>query len=183
VRIPTPAGGTSAPIAALLLRRRSVEVDSFYLGTAPAPALLLTALNLRQGAVTASFSDVFYRANSSQPLLQLYYLTSARQTPNSVYYSREASVVTSTRQELAAQVGGLLAYPNPSTGTLTLAAGNGSRQPVRLTVRDGLGRTCATAMAHTGETTGVLAGLSAGLYLVETEAATGARSTVRVAVQ
>ena len=56
VRIPTASGAASAPYAALLLRHRAVEVDSFYLGTVPAPALLLAALNLTQGATTYGFS-------------------------------------------------------------------------------------------------------------------------------
>jgi len=184
VRIPTATGTASAPYPALLLRRRMVEVDSFYLGTAPAPALLLAALNLQQGATTYNFSDAFFRANSSQPLLNLNYPTSARVAPNAISYSRETTVVASTRPELAAQVGGLFAYPNPSDGgALTLAAGNGSRQAVRLTVRDLVGRTCAQASAYTGEPTSVLAGRPAGVYLVEVEAASQARSTVRVTVE
>jgi hypothetical protein len=184
VRIPTATGTASAPYPALLLRRRMVEVDSFYLGTAPAPALLLAALNLQQGAATYSFSDDFFRASSSQPLLTLSYPTSARQSISAVYYSREATVVAGTRPELAAQVGGLFAYPNPGNGrSLTLAAGNGSRQALRLTVRDLLGRACARAVAYTGEPSAALAGLPAGVYLVEAEAASGARGTVRVTVE
>ncbi|MBO2009233.1 T9SS type A sorting domain-containing protein [Hymenobacter negativus] len=184
VRIPTATGTASAPYPALLLRRRVVEVDSFYLGTAPAPALLLAALNLQQGATTYNISDDFYRANSSQPLLSLGYPTSARVAPNAVYYSRETTVVAGTQPELAAQVGGLVAYPNPGNGrTLTLGAGNGSRQAVQLTVRDLVGRTCAQASAYTGEPTSALTGLPAGVYLVEAEATNRARSTVRVTVE
>jgi hypothetical protein len=184
VRIPTASGAASAPYPALLLRRRMVEVDSFYLGTVPAPALLLAALNLQQGATYYNFNDAFYRANSSQPLLSLAYPTSARSAPSAVSYSREASVIASTRPELAAEVGGLFVYPNPSNGhRLTLAAGNGSRQAVRLTVRDLAGRVCATASAYTGEPADALAGLPAGLYLLEAEAANRACSTVRVTVE
>lgn len=184
LRIPTAAGTASAPYPALLLRRRVVEVDSFYLGTAPAPAFLLAALNLQQGAATYSFSDDFFRANSSQPLLSLTYPTSARVAPSNVSYSRETTVVASTRPELSAQVGGLFAYPNPNNGrALTLAAGNGSRQAIRLTVRDLLGRACARAAAYTGEPSAALAGLPVGVYLVEAEAASGSHGTVRVTVE
>jgi hypothetical protein len=184
VRIPTSTGTASPLIAALLLRRRAIEVDSFYIGNQPAPALLLAALGITQGATTVSYSDALYRSGSSQPLLSLGYPSSARTAPNAVSFSREASLVTSTRSELATQVGGLRAFPSPSAdGSLTIAAGNGSRQAVRLTVRDMLGRAFATTPAYTGEPTAVLAGLHTGLYLVEVEAASGARSTVRVAVE
>ncbi|MDB5268608.1 MAG: hypothetical protein JWP58_1648 [Hymenobacter sp.] len=180
MRIPTPTGA-SAPIPVLMRRHRLVEVDSFYLGGQPAPAALLQVLGVQQGAVSGEYSDSFYRAGSSQSLISFGYTSATYQTLQGAAYSREASVVTASRAALAAELGGLSAYPNPlAQGPLTLWAGNGSRQPLRLTVRDGLGRALATAPATTGQPTAVLDGLPAGTYLLEVEGATGTRSTVRV---
>jgi hypothetical protein len=179
LRVPTTTGG-SAATPVLLLRRRMVEVDSFYLAGQPAPALLLTALGLQQGAAIRNYSDAFYRANSSQAMAQFYYTAANYQTLQSVSYSREASLLA-TKPSLAAAVGGLSAFPNPLAGSpLTIAAGNGSRQAVSLTVRDVLGRRQAVAAARTGESTTVLDGLPAGIYLLEVASLDGARSTLRI---
>ncbi|MBO2012487.1 T9SS type A sorting domain-containing protein [Hymenobacter negativus] len=180
MRIPTSAGVSTA-IPVLMRRQRSIEVDSFYLGGQPAPAALLQVLGVQQGVVSSDYSDNFYRAGSSQSLAEFGYTSATYQTLNAVVYSREASVLTATRNALATELGGLNAYPNPlANGPLTLVAGNASRQPLRLTVRDVLGRPLATATAITGESTTILNGLPAGTYLLEAEGAAGARSTVRV---
>jgi hypothetical protein len=180
VRIPAGTGATAA-IPALLQRTRIVEVDSFYLAGQPAPAALLGALGVQQGATFGVNFDNFYRANSGQAVLEFDYTNATFQTLSFVYYSREANLPLTARTALATELGGLRAYPNPvGHGPLTLAAGNGRREPLRLTVRDVLGRALATATATTGQPTAVLDGLPAGTYLLEAEGANGARSTVRV---
>jgi hypothetical protein len=180
VRIPASTGATAA-IPVLMQRTRIAEVDSFYLGGQPAPAVLLAALGVQQGATTGVYYDSFFRANSGQAVLEFDYTSATFQTLSAAYYSREANLPLTVRPALAPALGGLSAFPNPvGQGPLTLAAGNGSREPLRLTVRDVLGRALTTAAATTGQPTGVLDGLPAGTYLLEAEGANGARSTLRV---
>ena len=63
-------------------------------------------------------------------------------------------------------------------GPLTLSTDNGCHEPLRLTVRDVLGRALATAPAATNEPI-IFNNLPAGTYLLKAEGATGARNTVR----
>jgi hypothetical protein len=181
LRIPV-AGGTSSS-QVLLVRTRVMEVDSFYLGGQPAPALLLGVLGVTQGAASGSYYDRFYRAGSSQAMLEFDYTSATYQALQSIYFSREATLLAA-RPSLAAAVGGLAAYPNPLTqGPLLLAAGNGSQAAVTLTVRDALGRQLATGRGQLGQPTTLLAGLPQGSYLLEIATADGQRAMQRVAVQ
>ena len=180
-RVPVAGNATgSGAIPVLQVRMSSVQQDSVYLNGSPAPAALLQALGITQGNIRRLYQDDFRRQGSTQPVLSLYYGNQQFGTPTSASYSTEATLLA-TRNTLAPALGGLLAYPNPVTnGPLTLAAGNGSRQPLHLTVRDVLGRPLATADITTGERTTVLAGLPAGVYLLEATGANGARGTLRV---
>ncbi|MBO2010343.1 T9SS type A sorting domain-containing protein [Hymenobacter negativus] len=186
MRLPT-AMGPSAAFPVLMQRTVMQETDSLYLGSQPAPAQLLETLNMQQGRQYNTFRTAFFRENSAQPALQLFYSNAGFQTLRpwfSIWYSGEANLgtVTSTRAgQLPA--GALQAYPNPvTTGrfTLTLA---GDRQPVQLIVRDLVGRQVASAATVSGEPTAVLSGLQPGLYSVEATTRDGQRGTVRVQVQ
>ncbi len=181
LRIPV-AGGTSAnPV--LLVRSRVIEVDSFYLAGQPAPAILLAALGVTQGGASRSYFDNFYRAGSSQAVLNIGYTSATYQTVTGAAYSREASLL-GTRPSLATAVEGLSAYPNPlAKEPLVLTAGNGSHAAVTLTVRDGLGRQLATGSGQLGQPTALLAGLPQGSYLLEVATADGQRAVQRIAVQ
>ncbi|WP_151087260.1 T9SS type A sorting domain-containing protein [Hymenobacter baengnokdamensis] len=181
LRVPT-AGGPAAN-SVLLVRTRTIEVDSFYLAGQPAPAILLGALGVQQGAVTTSYYDSFYRAGSSQPEAGFTYTSASYQTLQSAFYSRETTLLA-TRPSLAAAIGGLTAYPNPlAQGPLMLLAGNGSRAAVALTVRDVLGRQLLTGSGTLGQPTALLAGLPQGNYLLEISTADGLRAVQRITVQ
>ncbi|RTQ46535.1 T9SS type A sorting domain-containing protein [Hymenobacter gummosus] len=184
LRVPAvPTGGTAA-IPVLLRRTRFVQIDSLYEGSAPASPTVLALLNIQQGQVTRGYSDQFFRENSAQPLVFFFYTNSTYQTVDFAQFSRETNLVTSSRAGLAAQVGGVVAYPNPVAGQpLTIALGNGQRRAVQLTVRDLSGRSIRTAPATTGQPSEVLSGLAAGTYVVDVVAADGARSALKVAVQ
>lgn len=142
VRIPVAGRPTgSDPLPVLLIRSRTIRQDSVYLNGQPAPAALLAAFGVTQGAVTATYYDHFWRTGSSQPLLELFYPNRQYTTPNYVDYSTESNVlVVKASSALAAQ---WQAWPNP------LAAGQALRlalpgaqptQPVQLTLTDALGR-------------------------------------------
>jgi hypothetical protein len=182
VLLPAASGGT-ASVRALLVRRKYVQIDSLYLNGQPAPAALVAALNLQQGQQTVTYSDWFYRENSGQTLLELYYPNASYQNPNEIYYSTEASLLSTSRSATA--LTGISAYPNPVANNqpLQLTALNGQRQTVTLKVRDMLGRTQATGTGITSQTTNVLAGLPQGNYLLEIRTADGRHSTQRISVQ
>lgn len=182
VLLPAANSGT-ASVRALLVRRKYVQTDSLYLNGQPAPAALITALNLQQGQQTVTYSDWFYRENSGQTLLELYYPNASYQAPNEIYYSTEASLLSTSRS--AALLTGINAYPNPAPtgGSVMLAATNGQHQTVNLTVRDMLGRTLTTGTGITGQYTNVLAGLPQGNYFLEVRTAEGRQGTQRISVQ
>jgi Secretion system C-terminal sorting domain len=54
LKLKNPSGGTALSYAVLLQRQTRTRVDSFFLAGAPAPAVILNALTLTQGAVTIS---------------------------------------------------------------------------------------------------------------------------------
>ncbi|MGH1338401.1 MAG: T9SS type A sorting domain-containing protein [Aureispira sp.] len=69
LRMPTATGTASAPYNVLLVKINRTRVDSFFLGGAPAPAALLSALGLAQGAtITDSFYN-FYAPNYGANIL------------------------------------------------------------------------------------------------------------------
>jgi len=77
VRIPvagSPAG--SAPIPVLLVQRRTMQQDSFYLNNQPAPVFLLATLGQTQGGLTYGYTHTFYRQNSAQDVLSFSYANS-----------------------------------------------------------------------------------------------------------
>jgi hypothetical protein len=180
LRLPAvPTGGTAA-IPVLLRRTRVVQIDSLYEGNAPASPTTLAVLGISQGQVTRGYFDSFFRENSGQPLSFFSYTDNTYQTIDYAQFSRETNLVTSSRTGLAAQVGGVFAYPNPVAGQpLTIALGNGRRQPVR----DLSGRSIRQAAATTGQPTEVLSGLAAGTYVLSVTAADGASSALKVTVQ
>lgn len=142
LRIPVAGRPTgSDPLPALLIRSRTIRQDSVYLNGQPAPATLLAAFGLTQGATTVTYFDHFWRTGSSQPLLELYYAD--RQYASLIFadYSTESNVLAvKASSAVAAQ---WQAWPNPLAAgqPLQLALpGAQPTQPVQLTLTDALGR-------------------------------------------
>jgi hypothetical protein len=186
VRIPVVGSAAgSAPLPVLLVQRRFVQQDSFYLSGQPAPALLLGALGQTQGAKTYLFQHLFYRQNSAQQTLSLSYATSAFTTPTTVAYSAETAIPLTTTAAREVATGGLTAWPNPAPRGQALRfelATVAPAQPLRLCLRDALGRVVASLEAPNGQPA-PLPVLPAGLYLAEAEAANGAHASRRVVIE
>lgn len=186
LQLPAPAGGR-ASFPALMVYTVLREIDSLYVGSQPAPALLLRTLNMQQGEQRQILQTVFYRENSSQPALQLYHGNSFQIVRPffGIWFSAEPSLnatVAATRSSQALS-GTLRAYPNPVvTGELTMEL-TGNSQPLQLAVRDLVGRQVASAIATPGRATTALRGLPSGTYLVEATTPDERRGTVRVQVQ
>ncbi len=125
LRLPVAGNASgSVPQPVLLVRRTETVQDSFYLGGAPAPAMLLGALGQTQGTIHRNYSQSFFRQNAAQTLLSLDYATNAFGAPTSGAYSTEADLtltdlVVSSSSFIAAG-----AYRNVTitgTGSATLA--------------------------------------------------------------
>ncbi|MBG8555545.1 hypothetical protein [Hymenobacter guriensis] len=136
----SPAGSDALPV--LQIRSRTVRQDSVYLFGQPAPAILLSSFGMQQGGKTPFYFDQFWRNNSAQPVLDLYYTSREYGTPVAADYSTESNVVTARRASVLAV--GSQAWPNPfgpgQALRLTLP-GAKPGQPLQLTVQDALGRT------------------------------------------
>jgi hypothetical protein len=186
VRIPVAgSAGGSAPLPVLLMQRRYVQQDSFYLSGQPASPLLLAALGQTQGAKTYDFQQFFYRQNAAQYVLGLGYTNSTFSTPVVAYYSAETAIPLASTAAREVATGGLTAWPNPAGRGQALRfelATVAPAQPLRLTLRDALGRVVATAAAANGQLA-TLPALPAGLYLAEAEAASGARASRRLVIE
>lgn len=186
VRIPVAGRTTgSAPIPTLLVQRRTIQQDSFYLNGQPAPAVILTALGQTQGGISRGYNQYFYRQNAAQYVLGFSYASNSFTAPNAVSYSAEATIPLAVAAARESAVGGLTAWPNPATRgqelTITLAA-VAPAQPLRLTLRDATGRVIANVQVSNGKPA-PLPALPAGLYLAEAEAASGARASRRVVIE
>ncbi|OON70108.1 hypothetical protein [Hymenobacter sp. CRA2] len=179
VRIPVAGRSTgSDALAVLQVRSRTIRQDSIYLNGSPAPATLLAAFNLQQGAVSTTYFDQFWRNNSAQPLLELYYSSSRFGTPVAADYSVESSVLAARKANLL--TAGWQAWPNPLAADqpLQLALpGAQAGEPVRLMVQDGLGRTVLSQPLPLVNGTATLpasaaAALSPGLYTLSVQQGT-----------
>jgi hypothetical protein len=186
VRIPVAGSATgSAPIQVLLLQRRIIEQDSFYLNGQPAPLPVLAALGQTQGSFSYGFAHYFYRQNAAQEVLSFTYTNSTYSTLVGARYSAETAIPLATTAAREVATGGLSAWPNPAVRGQALRfelAAVAPAQPLRLTLRDALGRVVASAEAPNGQPA-PLPALPAGLYLAEAEAANGAHASRRVVVE
>lgn len=69
LQMPTITGAASAPYDVLLVKISRTEIDSFFLGGAPAPPALLSALGLVQGATIVDSFYNFYAPNYGANIL------------------------------------------------------------------------------------------------------------------
>lgn len=187
VQIPVAGSpGGSAPIDVLLVRRRYVQQDSFYVAGQPAPAALLGALGQTQGRITRVFRAAMFRPNATQSVLSMIFGNGRFTAPTSVSYSAEMGLPVGVGRELPLAEGGLRVWPNPAAAGAVRGfevPGAAPAEPLRLTLRDAAGRTVARATVPNGQPAAALPGVPAGLYFVEAETAAGQRAARRVVVE
>lgn len=186
VRIPVAGSAAgSAPIQVLLMQRRVIEQDSFYLNGQPAPLLVLAGLGQTQGSLTYSFAHYFYRQNAAQDVLSFIYTNSSYSTLAGARYSAETAIPLNATAAREVATGGLTAWPNPAVRGQALSfalATVAPAQPLHLYLRDALGRVVASLETPNGQPA-PLPALPAGLYLAEAEAANGAHASRRVVIE
>lgn len=187
LRVPvTGSAAGSGAISVLLVQRRVIAQDSFYVNNQPAPAVVLSALGLTQGLVNRSYAQYFYRQNSAQYMLALFYSNASFATPANATYSAETNLVLAAMAPREVAAGGLMAWPNPVVrGQVPhfLLANVAAGQPLCLTLRDATGRVVISRAAVPNGQPASLPALPPGLYLAEAEAANGAHASRRVVVE
>ena len=183
LRLPAPGrpAGTG-PVPVLHVRSLTLRQDSIYLNGSPAPAALLAALSLSQGAVSSTYYDQFWRSNSAQPALELFYPNNQYRTPTTADYSTEANLLPTRPAALPAAA--VAVWPNPAAPgqPLHFELNTAPGQPLALAVHDAQGRLVLRRTVPGGRPLALPAGLPAGLYVVEAASATG-RARVRVVVE
>ena len=169
LRLPVAgAGAGSAPMPVLLVRRRLIAIDSFYLGSQPAPPALLSALGFSQGRSSYTFSQRFFRANSAQPALSFFYANSTYSTVTGGSYSAERLPLATRDAALAAAVG---LSPNPAHDAFALTVPAGPLNAATATLRNALGQVVFTRPlglpAAGGTASFDVRGLAPGVYTLQ----------------
>ncbi len=123
LRLRNPSGGAALNFAVLLQRSNFTLVDSFYVGGAPAPAALLNAFALTQGATYTDNTVFSFRAvGFNEPVASVY--VSANGPSGGLNYYRAVNnaqgLSTATREYDNTPIA-TKAYPNPTSSDITLA--------------------------------------------------------------
>lgn len=114
--IPKYDGSPSDSLDVLLLKVVRTAVDSFYLNGAEAPAVLLGAFGLSQGAFASDSFYVFYKPNFAAPVLNIN-LGSSGQV-STVFYRPQAAESTVSVPEIRSTAS--KCFPNPATAGQTV---------------------------------------------------------------
>jgi hypothetical protein len=113
LRIPAP-NKYSIAYKVLLLRRKTMTIDSYYIKHQPANTIFLNALGITQGAKTVGFKEFFYRSGSQNPLMTIDFGTDSTYTkPVSVWYSTDSiktGILSGLPDAFECNI-----YPNPVT--------------------------------------------------------------------
>ena len=114
LKLKNPSGGTALNYAVLLKRATQTRVDSFFLGGAPAPAALMGAFGLTQGAVTISTTrNTFIGIGFNEPFL--YISTNTAGAINAISRAVLPNLGLTGSHEAPNYAVATNVYPNPTT--------------------------------------------------------------------
>lgn len=182
IRVPVrgQAGG-SALIPVLLRRVTKAAQDSFYVAGQPAPAALLGALGLVQGAASTFTYDTFQRNNSAQSVFSISYATLSRQQAT---FSVSAEPGLPLRAPALVPPAAAALWPNPvAAGQALRVEVGGLTEPVAATLRDALGRPVLTLTLRPQQPLPLPATLAPGAYLLTADLPDGRLLRRRVVVE
>ncbi|MEZ4686057.1 MAG: hypothetical protein R3B47_08315 [Bacteroidia bacterium] len=109
--MPTLGGSPSAPMDVLLIKEVRMQSDSFFLGGAPAPAVLLGAFGISQDMRASDSAYYFYRPGFAAPLIRIG-LPDASGPISFAYRPQGAMVATGIADAL--QLKAISISPNPA---------------------------------------------------------------------
>ncbi len=120
LKLKNPSGGAALSYAVLLQRENFSEKDSFFLGGAPAPAALLGAFGLTQGAATSS-NNLFYFVGIgfNEPFITLYATPSGAVTFTSRAIIPTLGLTTDLREATNYTIATKV-YPNPTNDVVNI---------------------------------------------------------------
>lgn len=113
--------GTSASgnMNVLMVKHSEIQVDSFFLNGAPAPAQLLSAFGLTQGQSIETNTVGFYRAGELMPLANVVYLNSSFAQSQIDYVEVHTQRLSSpTSIATVSKYGKVGIFPNPLKGNV-----------------------------------------------------------------
>lgn len=114
LKLKNPSGGTALNYAVLLKRETATRLDSFFLGDAPAPAALMGAFGLTQGAVTISTTrNSFIGIGFNEPFL--YISTNTAGAINAISRAVLPNLGLTGSHETPNYAVATNVYPNPTT--------------------------------------------------------------------
>ncbi len=159
LRVPTASGASNA-YDVLLVKRMSVQIDSFYMNGSPAPAPMLAAFGISQGQQTISNRYIFWRENARYALLMMNFGSDNFTKATSIYYDGTA-VYDPAGIDNVDQSANLLVFPNPANDQLFLQNFEGMEQ---FTIFNTLGSAVKTGSVNNGIIE--VSDLPSGMYLL-----------------
>jgi hypothetical protein len=154
----------SAWIPVLQVREYVSTRDSFFLGGAPAPAILLGAFGLSQGQISNSYRMKYYRVGEQYPLVQTQYdnpsfAGAPTQAEANMMRLPNAAAVTSV-----AGLGAIRVFPNPVRDGILHIEGYQHAGAVQYALFTVTGQILQAGELPASGTLTLPAGLSAGTY-------------------
>jgi len=138
LRVPTTSGPSLAyPV--ILIKRLSVQKDSFYMNGSPAPSALLTTFGLSQNMTTTSNRYLFWRENCRYPLMLVNFGSNNFTTASSVFYDGDAQHDPDWDISDFSNSQGVSVYPNPNDGQFNIQIDN-MEKPCHIYVYNNFGQ-------------------------------------------
>jgi Secretion system C-terminal sorting domain len=115
LKLKNPSGGTALNFAVLLQRETATRLDSFFLSGAPAPAVIMGALGLTQGAITlTSPRYTFQGIGFNEPFLSI-----STNAAGAITFVTRAVLpnlgLTTDNRDIPDYAVAITVYPNPTT--------------------------------------------------------------------
>ncbi|OQA01695.1 MAG: hypothetical protein BWY70_00290 [Bacteroidetes bacterium ADurb.Bin408] len=169
MRVPT-VSGPSLAYDVLLVKRMTVQTDSFYMAGNPAPQPLLTAFGVSQGQTTVTNRYLFWRENARYPLLVINFGSNNFTTPTGIFYDGEAQYDPNNSIADNNNNSGFDLFPNPSDGNFSIQLNNAVNEAFNLNIYNMSGQIvhCQQYNSSVNAPDRINAGsLKPGIYFVE----------------
>ena len=128
VILPGLSGYKTSPIEVLMTKRIITETDSFFIGGAPAPKMLLDNFALSQGQSTTTAQYLFIRENHKSPLLAFGFQNKTFAKISGITWDISADMLTDVKDNLKNDLSNnIVVSPNPVTDYLKITGDNISR--------------------------------------------------------
>ena len=103
---------------ALMLKRATVQKDSFYINGIPATSDVLKSFCLSQGKLTIINRYMFWRENAAFPIMIIHFGSNNFTSPIGIHYEGSAEVPKGINEQEVTK--GIQVYPNPNEGRFTI---------------------------------------------------------------